>query len=360
MSTLKINYSNYSCSVMSQQLLTLLCLIFFILMNVTTTQGQVKSKIAIAVHGGAGNLKKLNLTPEQEKNYNDTLALALQTGYAVLKKGGSSVDAVEAAVKVMENSPLFNAGKGAVFTNEGTNEMDAAIMNGLNKKCGAVAGVRTIKNPVSAARMVMDSSQFVFLSQRGAEKFAAEHGLEIVDTSYFYTKYRWDQLQKAIINDTVELDHSDTSGYNNNDDNVDHKFGTVGCVALDQYGNLAAATSTGGITNKKYNRIGDSPLIGCGTYAENKTCAVSCTGKGEDFIRLVVAYDIAALMKYKSLKIKDAADYVILTKLPKIKGRGGCIAIDRYGHIAMPFTTEGMFRGYIDVNGKMKTMIYKD
>ncbi|MEO8146918.1 MAG: isoaspartyl peptidase/L-asparaginase [Bacteroidia bacterium] len=317
----------------------------------------MKHSIAIAVHGGAGNLKKLGLTPEQEKNYRDTLALALHTGYEILKKGGSSVDAVQAAINVLEDSPLFNAGKGSVFTNDSINEMDAAIMNGADLKCGAVAGVRTIKNPINAARVIMDSSQFVFLSGRGAEKFAAEQHLEIVDPSYFYTKSRWDQLQKLIHTDTVALDHDSTTG--DITPMKDEKFGTVGCVAIDEHGNLAAGTSTGGLANKKYNRIGDSPLIGAGTYANNKTCAVSCTGKGEDFIRLVVAYDISALMQYRNITLKDAATYVIMQKLKKAGGRGGCIAIDKYGHIQMPYTTDGMFRGYIDTKGKMNVMIWE-
>lgn len=318
----------------------------------------MKHSIAIAVHGGAGNLKKLGLTPEQQKNYRDTLELALHTGYEILKKGGSSVDAVAAAINVLEDSPLFNAGKGSVFTNDSINEMDAAIMNGANLKCGAVAGVRTIKNPINAARAVMDSSQFVFLSGRGAEKFATEQHLQIVDPSYFYTQSRWDQLQKLIKTDTVELDHDSTTGDMDITPFKDQKFGTVGCVAIDQYGNLAAGTSTGGIANKKYNRIGDSPLIGAGTYANNKTCAVSCTGKGEDFIRLVVAYDISALMQYRNISLKDAATYVIMQKLKKAGGRGGCIAMDKNGHILMPYTTDGMFRGYIDATGKMNVMIW--
>ncbi|MCY7411364.1 MAG: isoaspartyl peptidase/L-asparaginase [Chitinophagales bacterium] len=326
-----------------------------------STQQQPPHAIAIAVHGGAGSLKKLNLTPEQEKAYKDTLAIALQTGYNLLKQGKTSVDAVEASVNVLENCTLFNAGRGAVLTHNGTIEMDAAIMNGRNSKAGAIAQVKTIKNPVSAARKVMDSSKFVLMAGKGAEEFAALQGLQIVDTSYFFTPYRRVQLQKALLGDTAVLDHSDTTGMIAPADitgNPNDKFGTVGCVAIDKYGNLAAATSTGGIVNKEYGRIGDSPLIGCGTYANNKTCAVSCTGRGEDFIRHVVAYDISSLMQYRIINLHDAANYVIKEKLTKAGGRGGCIAIDKNGHIEMPFNTEGMFRGYINTKGQMVVSIY--
>ena len=324
---------------------------------------QINHPIAIAVHGGAGSLKKLNLSAEKQKAYADTLELALKAGYHVLESGGSSTDAVVAAIMVMENSVLFNAGKGSVLTHEGTIEMDAAIMNGKTLKAGALTGVKTIKNPISAAHKIMDSSRFVFLSGKGAENFAKEQGIEIVDTSYFFTQYRIDQLQNALKTDSATLDHSDTTGMietNDRNGNAEEKFGTVGCVAIDRMGNLAAGTSTGGIVNKQYNRIGDSPLIGSGTYANNKTCAVSCTGRGEDFIRQVVAYDISALMQYRIINLHDAAQYVIKDKLVKAKGRGGCIAMDKNGHIEMPFNTEGMFRGYINTKGQLKVMIYED
>lgn len=328
-----------------------------------TTSPVSNHPFAIAIHGGASNIKKLNLTPGQEKAYRDTLAIALNAGYEILKSGGTAIDAVVAAINVLENSILFNAGKGSVLTHEGSIEMDAAIMSGKTLKAGALTGVKTIKNPITAARMIMDSSKFIFLSGEGAETFAKEKGIEIVDTSYFFTPYRREQLQRALKGDTTPLDHSDTTGMINPADwngKTQEKFGTVGCVAIDKYGNLAAGTSTGGIVNKQYNRIGDSPLIGSGTYANNKTCAVSCTGRGEDFIRHVVAYDISALMQYRNINLHDAANYVIKDKLVKAGGRGGCIAIDKNGHIEMPFNTEGMFRGYINTKGQLKVSIYEE
>ena len=337
-------------------------LLFFLLITFQFTMAQkTNAPIAIAVHGGASNLLKLNLSPEQQKAYKDTLQLALEAGYSILKKGGTSVDAVQAAIHVLENSVLFNAGKGSVLTHNKTIEMDAAIMRGDSLKAGAVAEVKTIKNPIDAARKVMDSSKFIFLSGAGAEEFAQKHGVQIVDTNYFFTPYRIQQLEKIIDTDTVLLDHTDTTGMIvPADKNAEDKYGTVGCVALDQFGNLAAGTSTGGIVNKRYNRIGDSPLIGCGTYANNKTCAVSCTGKGEDFIRLVVAHDISAMMQYRYMSVKRAARKVIMKKLTAAGGRGGCIAIDRKGNITMPYNTDGMFRGYIDKKGNLKVMIFEN
>lgn len=317
-----------------------------------------KFPITIAVHGGAGNLKKLALTPEQEEEYKLVLKQALDSGYQVLKNHGASPDAVTAAIRVLEDSPLFNAGKGSVFTHEGKNEMDAAIMSGESKRCGAVAGVTIVKNPVMAALAVYNDGKAVLLAGEGADNFAREKGLEIVDTSYFHTPYRWEQLQKAIQKDELQLDHGDSLKQGSIPPAEPDKYGTVGCVALDENGNLAAATSTGGITNKRYGRIGDSPIIGAGTYADNKTCAVSCTGKGEDFIRLNIAYDISALMKYKGLTLKTAADYVIKTKLEKAGGRGGCIAIDRNGNITTPFNTTGMFRGYKKQTSPAEVFIY--
>jgi beta-aspartyl-peptidase (threonine type) len=319
--------------------------------------------IAIAIHGGASNIKKMNLSAAQEKAYRDTMELALKAGYTVLQQGGTSVDAVVAAINVMENSVLFNAGKGSVITHDGTIEMDAAIMNGKTLKAGALTGVKTIKNPITAARSIMDSCKFVFLSGKGAEDFASEQGIEMVDTAYFFTQYRMDQLQRALKGDTTPLDHSDTTGMilpADGNRSSNEKFGTVGCVAVDRFGDLAAGTSTGGIVNKQYNRIGDSPLIGSGTYANNKTCAVSCTGRGEEFIRHVVAYDISALMQYRVINLHDAANYVIKDKLVKAGGRGGCIAMDKNGHIEMPFNTDGMFRGYINTKGLLKISIYEE
>jgi beta-aspartyl-peptidase (threonine type) len=320
------------------------------------------SKITLVLHGGAGTITKANMTPEKEKAYKEVLNQALETGYAILKKGGTSLDAVEATVRVMEDSPLFNAGKGAVFTNEGKNELDAAIMDGKTGKAGAVASLTTVKNPISAARAVMEKSEHVMLIGPGAEKFAKEKGLEIVDPSYFRTETRFQQLQKLKEKEgeKMQLDHDSTGTSSNEKIFVEgEKFGTVGAVALDAYGNLAAATSTGGMTNKRYGRVGDVPIIGAGTYADNNTCAVSATGHGEYFIRSVVAHDIAALMEYKSYTLKKAADEVVLNKLVKRGGEGGVIAVDRKGNIAMPFNSAGMYRGYIK-NGKSEVAIYKD
>ncbi len=314
----------------------------------------MKGKIAIAVHGGSGNIKDRHLTTEMEKQYQEVLSAALDSGYIILTKGGSSVDAVQKAVTVMEDSPLFNAGKGSVFTNAGENEMDAAIMNGANMQSGAVACVKTIKNPVAAARLVMDSSKFAFLSGNGAESFAAEKGIEIVDPSYFFTQERWDQLQKVKDSDSTHLDHDEKDSHHRGMEGK--KYGTVGCVALDEKGNLAAATSTGGIVNKKYNRIGDSPVIGAGTYADS-ACAISCTGRGEQFIRLVTAHDIAAIMEYKKITLSDAVKEAF-KKLKTLHGRGGCIAIDKAANVCTYFTTTGMFRGYIDSAGEKHISIY--
>lgn len=319
--------------------------------------------IALVIHGGAGTILKKNMTPEKEEAYKAALTQALKAGYAVLEKGGKSIDAVEAAVNVMEDSPLFNAGKGAVFTNEGKNEMDASIMDGKTLMAGAVASVTTIKNPITAAKTVMLKSPHVMMIGAGAEKFAKEQGLTIVDPSYFYTEERWKQLQKAKEEDKIQLDHADsakkTSGLLKQKENKDYKYGTVGACALDVYGNLAAATSTGGMTNKRFGRVGDSPIIGAGTYANNNSCAVSCTGWGEFFIRNVVAHDVAALVEYKGLSLKEATEEVIMKKVPALGGDGGLIALDRKGNIAMTFNTEGMYRGYITKDGKITVEIYK-
>ncbi|MER2996139.1 isoaspartyl peptidase/L-asparaginase [Pontibacter populi] len=329
------------------------------------TMGQTKpdySKITLVIHGGAGTITKANMTPEKEKAYKETLNLALKTGYAILEKGGTSLDAVEATVQVMEESPLFNAGKGAVFTNEGKNELDAAIMDGNTGKAGAVASLTTVKSPIAAARAVMEKSEHVMMIGQGAEKFAKEKGLEMVDPSYFRTETRYQQLQKLKEKEgeKTRLDH-DSSGTSSTENIFieGEKFGTVGAVALDAYGNLAAATSTGGMTNKRYGRVGDVPIIGAGTYADNNTCAVSATGHGEYFIRSVVAHDIAALMEYKGYSLKKAADEVVMKKLVKRGGEGGVIAIDKNGNFAMPFNSAGMYRGYIK-KGKSEVAIYKE
>ncbi|QHT68304.1 isoaspartyl peptidase/L-asparaginase [Rhodocytophaga rosea] len=338
---------------------------FLVLVTTTFTIAQNQSadmsRITLVIHGGAGTITRKSMTPEKEKAYKDKLNEALQVGYAVLKKGGSSLDAVEATIRIMEDSPLFNAGKGAVFTNAGKNELDASIMDGKTLKAGAIAGVTTIKNPISTARMVMEKSEHVLMTGKGAEQFAKEKGAEIVDPSYFYTEQRYQQLQKIKQEEKTQLDHSEDKGSLDEEQSIfeGKKFGTVGAVALDQFGNLAAATSTGGMTNKRYGRVGDSPIIGAGTYADNQTCAVSATGHGEYFIRAVVAYDVAALMAYKGLSVKEAADEVVMKKLVKMGGEGGIIALDKNGNIAMPFNSEGMYRGYIKADGTSEVLIYK-
>lgn len=321
---------------------------------------QQKEKYVMVIHGGAGTILKKNMTPEKEAAYVAALTKALQTGYDVIKSGKSSLDAVEATILVMEDSPLFNAGKGAVFTHEGKNEMDAAIMDGKTLAAGTVAGVTTIRNPISAARAVMEKSEHVMMVGRGAEAFARQAGLTIVDPSYFYTKERWDGLQKALAEDSAKavLDHGNKKSMKLGTINRDYKFGTVGAVALDQQGNLAAGTSTGGMTNKKYGRVGDSPIIAAGTYANNETAGISCTGWGEFFIRSVVAYDISAMMEYKNMSVADASK-AALDKMKKLGGDGGLIALDRKGNVTMPFNTEGMYRGTVTESGKIQVLIYK-
>nr|WP_245706137.1 isoaspartyl peptidase/L-asparaginase [Catalinimonas alkaloidigena] len=312
----------------------------------------------IVVHGGAGTIRRESMTPAQEQAYRQTLEEAINLGYDALARGESSVSAIELTLHHLEDSPLFNAGKGAVFTHEGKNEMDASIMDGKTGNAGAVAGVTNIKHPISAAIKVMNASEHVMLTGTGAETFAKEQGLDIVDPSYFYTERRYQQLQRIIEQEKTELDH-DGSGQLT--PSPPHKFGTVGAVALDQQGNLAAGTSTGGMTNKRWGRVGDSPIIGAGTYANNATCAISATGHGEYFIRNVVAYDISARMEYKGLSLEEAARQVILDKLEKAKpGSGGIIGIDRKGNITMTFNSEGMYRGYRLKGAKAKVLIYKD
>ncbi len=323
-------------------------------------------KVALAIHGGAGTIKRENMSPEREAEYRAKLEEALKAGYAILDQGGSSLDAVVATIQVMEESPLFNAGKGAVFTNEGKNELDAAIMDGATRNAGTVAGITNIKSPVAAARAVMEASPHVMMIGKGAEQFAKEQGLEVVDPSYFYTENRFNQLQRIIDTEKQQLDHDGDTKKDSRQGSIldqkfpDRKFGTVGAVALDQDGNIAAATSTGGMTNKRYGRVGDVPIIGAGTYASNETCAVSATGHGEYFIRSVVAYDIAALMKYKGLSLQEAADEVVKDKLVEMGGGGGVISIDAEGNIAMPFNTAGMYRASMDTDGKMYIGIYED
>jgi beta-aspartyl-peptidase (threonine type) len=337
-----------------------LVFVFYFLFSLNQLKAQ--ENYALVIHGGAGTITRDNLNPEMEKAYREKLDEALEAGYAVLKDGRPALEAVVAAIQVMESSPLFNAGIGAVFTNEGKNELDASIMDGSNLKAGAVAGVSNIKSPIAAAKAVMEKSPHVILAGKGAEVFAKDMGLEIVDSTYFFTERRWESLQKAKEKERIELDHTkeepkkSSSNYSVPED---YKFGTVGCVALDKDGNLAAGTSTGGMTNKKWNRIGDSPIIGAGTYANNKTCAVSSTGHGEYFIRSVVAYDISAMIEYKNYSLTVAANEVVMKKLKDLGGSGGVIAIDKSGNIAMPFNTEGMYRGFMKSSGEKQIAIYK-
>ncbi len=302
--------------------------------------GTERPEYLLVIHGGAGDMTRDALHDTMVAKYHDALRAALITGHRILDTGGSSLDAVEAVVRYMEDHPLFNAGRGAVFTSDGRNELDAAIMDGKTGMAGAVAGVTTIKNPITAARAVMENSPHVMLISKGAELFAAEQGLDMVDPSYFFTQERYDSWRNA----REKFD----------------KKGTVGAVALDRQGNLAAATSTGGMTMKRYGRVGDVPVIGAGTYASNATCAVSCTGHGEYFIRNSVAYDMAARMEYQGASLADAACEILQQKLKKQGGTGGLIAIDRDGKFTMEFNTKGMFRGYLLPNGEIHVMIFKD
>ncbi len=306
--------------------------------------------IAIAIHGGAGTITKSSLTPKKEQSYTAALKKAVEAGHQLLAQGGSALDAVELAVAVLEDTPLFNAGKGAVFTNEGRHELDAAIMCGHTLHAGAVAGVRSIKNPVKLARAILDHSDFVLLSGYGAEEFARTQRIEFAPQDYFYDAYRFAQWEEARQSGGVLLDHTALK---------EKKFGTVGAVAVDLAGNVAAATSTGGLTNKNYNRIGDTPVIGAGTYANNQTCAISCTGSGEFFIRAVVAYDISCLMEYKGYTLQQASDEVVMQKLVKLGGEGGVIAVTPAGDLALPFNSEGMYRASKKNDEETYTAIYK-
>jgi beta-aspartyl-peptidase (threonine type) len=311
-------------------------------------------KFGIVIHGGAGTISKDKMTPELERAYHEGLLQSLTAGYEVLAAGGASLDAVQKAVNVMEDLPLFNAGKGAVFTHDGTNEQDAAIMDGQTLKAGAVAGVRHIKNPIDLARLVMERSPHVFLAREGAEEFARSQGMEMMPDEYFFTERRWQQLQEAKAK-AAELEAKQIL---EKDTDQKQNLGTVGAVALDLAGNLAAATSTGGMSNIRYGRIGDSPIIGAGTYANNRTCAISTTGHGEFFMRAVTAYDVSAMMEYCGVGLIKAAEDAIYTKLAALGGTGGLIAIDRNGLISMPFNTSGMYRGHYLAGGRPETGIY--
>lgn len=305
---------------------------------------------SIAIHGGAGTLVKGMMTPRKETAYKKALQESLDKGFSILEQGGTAVDAVEIAVKVMEDSHLFNAGKGSVFTATETHEMDASIMDGRSLNAGAVSLISGIKNPVSLARDVMEKSEHVFLAGEGAMQFAKANNYQLETADYFYDELRHRQWLEIKDTDNFQLDHSTKK---------DSKFGTVGAVACDAQGNIAAATSTGGMTNKRYGRVGDSPMIGAGNYANNKTCAVSCTGSGEFFIRGVVAYDVSCLMEYKGLSIEDATNEVINKRILEIGGDGGLIAVDAQGNIAMPFNTEGMYRGLKTSGGMDTVLIYR-
>jgi len=336
------------------------------------------NKIALAIHGGAGTILRTQMTPELEHEYRGALENALKTGWSILESGGSSLDAVEAAVCSLEDFPLFNAGRGAVFTHEGEQEMDASIMDGATLKAGAVAFVKNIKNPVSLARLVMERTEHVLLAGEGANQFAEQIGVETVADEYFFTEHRWLQLQEAMAAGRVQLDHAGEveekgsggegesepgaiatgpSDYPKSKIQNPKSLGTVGAVACDQNGHLAAATSTGGMTNKKFGRVGDTAIIGSGTYADD-VCAVSCTGHGEYFMLGVTAYDVAARMKYKGLSLEDAAKETI-DHLTKINGEGGLIAVDSNGNITLPFNSDGMYRGFVTANGVVKIEIYR-
>lgn len=309
------------------------------------------SKFAIAIHGGAGTLVKGLMTPELENAYKNALIHARTQGYSALEQGQSALDAVTAAVMALEDSPLFNAGRGAVFTADGTHEMDAAIMNGKDRTAGAITLVTGIKNPIKLARDVMEQSQHVFLAGEGAMRFADSLGYALEKPEYFYDQHRYQQWQNIKDSDKFELDHSMKK---------EGKFGTVGAVALDAHGNIAAATSTGGMTNKKWGRVGDSPMVGAGNYAHNKTCAISCTGSGEYFIRAVVAYDVACFMEHKGMSLLEASNLAIHERVLELGGDGGLIAIDCEGNIAMPFNTEGMYRAAKSSTGLEILGIYKE
>lgn len=315
-----------------------------------------QAPVAIAIHGGAGTILKANLTPEQDKAYRDKLNEAVTAGYAVLKNGGSSTDAIVAAIEIMEASPLFNAGVGAVYTWEAEHELDASIMEGDTLNAGAVAGVKTVASPIAAARAVMDHSVHVMLSGEGAQSFAVEQGLSMVENSHFDTERRMRALEKV----KARLLKNDHASLIVDPATVDYKFGTVGAVALDANGNIAAGTSTGGMTAKRWGRVGDSPIIGAGTWADNSSCAVSATGHGEFFIRNHVAADICARVKYQGVTIAEAGETVMQDVLLPMGGTGGVIIIDAEGNIATPFNTEGMYRASVDVNGKVTVAIYKE
>jgi beta-aspartyl-peptidase (threonine type) len=311
----------------------------------------------LLIHGGAGNITPAIMNKEQEAQYQNGLKEALDKGYDILHKGGSSLDAVVVAITVLEDNPLFNAGRGAVFTKKGLNEMDAALMDGSKLMAGAIAGVRNIKNPIKLAREVMLHSGHVFLSGEGAAEFALNQGIEMAPDEYFFNRLRYDQWVEIRDSDFYQLDHK-ADNLKGRTPDPEYKYGTVGAVACDAQGNLAAGTSTGGMTNKRFGRIGDSPVIGAGTYANNTTCAISCTGHGEPFLRAVVAHDVSCLMEYKGLSLHEACNKVIKDKLVKIGGEGGLIAIDAKGNYDFCFNSAGMYRGMRNSDGKEVVAFY--
>lgn len=328
----------------------------------SVTSAAEKPDYALVIHGGAGTITPDKLTPELDKEIRGTLLEALSVGEGILTSGGTSLDAITATIQVLENSPHFNAGKGAVFTAEGKNELDSSIMDGATLNAGAISGVSNVKNPITLARAVMEKSVHVMLQGQGAEKFADEQGIERAEDEYFHTDYRWGQLQDAKARQQGPiLDHNGKEHSSVEDKTAgDYKFGTVGAVALDKHGNLAAGTSTGGMTNKSHGRVGDSPIIGAGTYANNSSCAVSATGHGEFFIRATVAHSICALMEYGGLSLEDASNRIVMEQLVEMGGDGGIIAVDKNGNMAMPFNTAGMFRGNVSSRQKADVSIYKD
>ncbi|MBD0371708.1 MAG: isoaspartyl peptidase/L-asparaginase [Pyrinomonadaceae bacterium] len=323
--------------------------------------GTASASFGFVLHGGAGTITKQNMTPELEASYQAKLKEALMTAHQILKDGRPGLDAIEAALRLLEDSPLFNAGKGAVLTSVGTVELDASIMEGATLKAGAVASLKHIKNPISLARLVMEKSPHVMMVSQGAEEFAKQLGIEMMPNEYFLTERRQKELQKKQEEEKKKQSHFFVQPVSDSfaSTGEPEKYGTVGAVALDRAGNLAAGTSTGGTTNKRFGRVGDSPIIGAGTYANNRTCAVSCTGDGEYFIRSCVAHDISAMMEYRGISLKEAAQ-AVLDKVEKIGGKGGLIAIDRNGQMTMPFNTAGMYRGSIGADGKPFVAIYKD
>jgi beta-aspartyl-peptidase (threonine type) len=333
-------------------------LLAFTMSQAHAADANATAPITLVIHGGAGPIPRAEMTAEREKGHRAALEASLRAGHSVLKSGGAALDAVVAAIRVLEDSPLHNAGKGAVLTAEGTVELDASIMDGATRRAGAVAAVKHPKNPIVLARLVMDKSPHVLMTGEGAEVFGRQHGVEMMPADYFITEQRKQQLERV----KRQLQQKDREKPRSEFELLSpaERAGTVGAVALDSRGNIAAGTSTGGMVNKRFGRVGDSPIIGAGTFADNRTCGVSGTGHGEFFIRGVVAYDVAALMEYKGMKLAEAADLVVMKKLKELGGTGGIIALDRQGNVAMPFNTEGMFRGVMRADGSFEIAIYRD